>query len=103
MISPITCCATIKLSRTEWKGVIFEVFTTFFHKTCFAIELIARGSYTHYVIIMLGMVCVATYIYEGACIVEEAIFRLFESNTYIIGFNTCVERLCELDALFSDN
>ena len=109
LISPITYCATIKLSRTEWKGVIFEVFTTFFHKTCFAIGLIARGSwcYTHYVIIMLGMVCVATYIYEGACVVEEAIFRLsqtcWKSNTYIIGFNTCVGRLCDLDALFSDN
>ena len=96
LISPITYCATIKLSWTEWKGVI-------------AIGLIARGSwcYTHYVIIMLGMVCVATYIYEGACVVEEAIFRLsqtcWKSNTYIIGFNTCVGRLCDLDALFSDN
>ena len=67
---------------------------------CFAIGLIASGCcYTHKVII-----CVATsVIYEKACIAEGVTFRLFQTcrklSTYMTGFNICVRKSCELDAL----
>ena len=86
------------------KGTIFwsihHILAWFFSKMCFVIGLIAPGCcYTHNVIIYVA----TSVICEKACIEEGAIFRLFQTcwklSSYMTGLNTCVRKLCELDAL----
>ena len=73
------------LNRLE-EGPFFEVFTTFLPG--FSVKCVLPLGWLH-----LGVV----YIEEGA------IFRLFQTcwklSSYMTGLNTCVRKLCELDAL----